>query len=75
MAPFQALQPLRSGDPERVGSHRLLARLGAGGMGVVYLGRSPGGRLVAVKVIRRRFTGDTGYRARPAAPRRRRFWL
>lgn len=31
---------------------QILARLGAGGMGQVYLGRSPGGRLVAVKVIR-----------------------
>ncbi|XVQ09829.1 protein kinase domain-containing protein [Spirillospora sp. CA-255316] len=58
------MDPLQPGDPERVGSHRLLARLGAGGMGVVYLGRSRGGRLVAVKVIRRRFTDDPAYRAR-----------
>lgn len=35
-----------------MGAYHLLARLGAGGMGQVYLGRSPGGRLVAVKVIR-----------------------
>ncbi|MEU3614361.1 serine/threonine-protein kinase [Streptomyces sp. NPDC006872] len=35
-----------------MGAHTLLARLGAGGMGQVYLGRSPGGRLVAIKVIR-----------------------
>lgn len=35
-----------------MGAYRLLARLGSGGMGQVYLGRSPGGRLVAVKVIR-----------------------
>ncbi|WP_412515961.1 PQQ-binding-like beta-propeller repeat protein [Actinomadura madurae] len=58
------MQRLRRGDPERVGPYRLLARLGAGGMGVVYLGRSPGGRLVAVKVIGARYTGDAEYRAR-----------
>ncbi|MER8073463.1 serine/threonine-protein kinase [Streptomyces sp. NPDC094034] len=43
---------LRLQDPERIGAWRIIARLGAGGMGQVYLGRSPGGRLVAVKVIR-----------------------
>nr|WSW70876.1 protein kinase [Streptomyces sp. NBC_00995] len=43
---------LRPQDPARIGAYQLLARLGSGGMGQVYLGRSPGGRLVAVKVIR-----------------------
>ncbi|MDX3801815.1 serine/threonine-protein kinase [Streptomyces sp. AK04-3B] len=43
---------LKAHDPARIGAHTLLARLGAGGMGQVYLGRSPGGRLVAIKVIR-----------------------
>ncbi|MFI6691369.1 serine/threonine-protein kinase [Streptomyces sp. NPDC050433] len=43
---------LRPQDPTRIGVWRILARLGAGGMGQVFLGRSPGGRLVAVKVIR-----------------------
>ncbi|MFI6696274.1 PQQ-binding-like beta-propeller repeat protein [Streptomyces sp. NPDC050433] len=47
-----------------MGDYRLLARLGAGGMGVVYLGRSPGGRLVAVKVVREHFGRDAHYRAR-----------
>src|ERR1700722_4227915 len=51
-------------DPEWVGPYRLLGRLGAGGMGGVYLGRSPGGRLVAVKVIRPELAADQGFRTR-----------
>lgn len=44
---------LRPGDPDQVGDYRLEGRLGAGGMGEVFYGRSPGGRPVAVKLIRR----------------------
>jgi eukaryotic-like serine/threonine-protein kinase len=55
---------LRTGDPPRIGPYRLLGRLGAGGMGQVYLGRSAGGRLVAVKVIRPGLAGEPGFRAR-----------
>ena len=51
------MEPLRDTDPTHIGAHALLARLGAGGMGQVYLGRSPGGRLVAVKVVREEITG------------------
>ncbi len=47
-----------------MGSYRLLGRLGAGGMGQVFLGRSAGGRLVAVKVIRPELAGEPGFRAR-----------
>jgi eukaryotic-like serine/threonine-protein kinase len=46
------VEPLRDGDPETIGGYRLLARLGAGGMGQVYLGESPAGQHVAVKVIK-----------------------
>ncbi|MGW5156036.1 hypothetical protein ACWEPN_11215 [Nonomuraea wenchangensis] len=49
MGTFEALH---DGDPRQVGPFRLVARLGAGGMGRVYLGRSKGGRDVAVKVLR-----------------------
>ncbi|MGI5444650.1 serine/threonine-protein kinase [Streptomyces sp. CA-243310] len=51
------MEPLTEADPERIGLHVLVARLGAGGMGRVYLGRSPGGRLVAVKVVREEIVG------------------
>lgn len=56
--------PLTAGDPVRVGPYRLLARLGQGGMGRVYLGRSPGGRAVAVKVVRETLLRDEGFRRR-----------
>jgi len=45
------VEPLADYDPRQVGDFRLRARLGAGGMGRVFLGYSPGGRPVAVKVV------------------------
>jgi len=45
------MEQLRPGDPSRVGNYRLIGRLGEGGMGQVFLGLSPGGRQVAVKII------------------------
>ncbi|WP_405995883.1 protein kinase domain-containing protein [Streptomyces sp. NBC_00986] len=58
------MQALRAEDPEELGGHRLLARLGAGGMGVVYLARTADGSLVALKVIRAEYAADPGFRAR-----------
>ncbi|MFF1481095.1 serine/threonine-protein kinase [Streptomyces sp. NPDC058301] len=50
------MDALKPRDPAHIGTYALLARLGAGGMGMVYLGRSPGGRLVALKVIKEEIT-------------------
>ncbi|GAA2259372.1 hypothetical protein GCM10010430_49300 [Kitasatospora cystarginea] len=58
------MEPLEVTDPEAVGPYRLLARLGAGGMGRVYLARSAGGRTVAVKVVRPELAEDREFRSR-----------
>jgi len=58
------MDELQSGDPQRIGPYRLEGRLGSGGMGRVYLGRSPGGRQVAIKVIRAELAEDAEFRAR-----------
>ena len=57
-------QELQPRDPRKVGPYWLLGRLGAGGMGQVFLGRSPGGRLVAVKVVRAELAGQAEFRTR-----------
>ncbi|MGI5207872.1 protein kinase domain-containing protein [Spirillospora sp. CA-108201] len=53
-----------SDDPDRIGRYRVLRRLGEGGMGRVYLGASPAGRAVAIKVVRPDLAGDPEFRAR-----------
>ena len=59
-----ARTPLREGDPRWIGRYRLTARLGAGGMGVVYLGVAEDGRLVAVKIIRPELADNSEFLAR-----------
>ncbi|MFA7757843.1 protein kinase [Streptomyces sp. NRRL B-2790] len=59
-----SFEPLGEGDPRTVGNYRLAARLGSGGMGRVYLSHTPGGRAVAVKVIRAELAESTEFRKR-----------
>ena len=59
-----ARAPLRAGDPGRIGHYRLTARLGSGGMGVVYLGIGWDGTQVAVKVLRPELADDPEFRHR-----------
>ncbi|MGW1889945.1 protein kinase domain-containing protein [Streptomyces sp. NPDC002004] len=61
---MEAVRALGAGDPDRVGPYRVVGRLGAGGMGRVYLARSKGGRAVAVKVVRPELAEDREFRQR-----------
>ncbi|MER8160872.1 serine/threonine-protein kinase [Streptomyces sp. NPDC094472] len=58
------MEPLAAGDPVRVSDFVLRGRLGAGGMGTVYLGRSPGGRAVAVKIVHPHLAVQAEFRRR-----------
>ncbi|MFE2291579.1 WD40 repeat domain-containing serine/threonine protein kinase [Streptomyces sp. NPDC059452] len=58
------VEPLAPSDPRRIGPYQLEGRLGAGGMGQVFLGTSAGGRGVAVKVIRPELAATAQFRAR-----------
>ncbi len=58
------LTRLQPGDPRTIGPYQLVGQLGGGGMGRVFLGRSAGGRLVAVKVIRSDLAADPDFRVR-----------
>jgi hypothetical protein len=58
------VKPLQPDDPESIGGYELLGRLGVGGMEQVFLGRSAGGRRVAVKVIRPEHVGTGEFRKR-----------
>ncbi|MDB1086577.1 bifunctional serine/threonine-protein kinase/ABC transporter substrate-binding protein [Streptomyces sp. ACA25] len=55
---------LHPSDPSSVAGYRLLGRIGAGGMGVVYLGRTEAGALAAVKVIQAEYADDDEFLAR-----------
>ncbi|WP_326698342.1 serine/threonine protein kinase [Streptomyces sp. NBC_01754] len=58
------MDQLTHDDPSHIGPYRLLARLGAGGMGEVYLARSGGGRTVAVKLVRSELATEPEFRRR-----------
>ncbi|MEU1518040.1 serine/threonine-protein kinase [Streptomyces sp. NPDC005811] len=58
------MEKLGPQDPQRIGGYRLLARLGAGGMGQVYLARSDRGRTVAVKLVKAELAVREEFRSR-----------
>ncbi|MCT4354677.1 serine/threonine protein kinase [Streptomyces sp. Je 1-79] len=58
------MEPLNPEDPVSIGPFRLLGRLGAGGMGRVFLARSAGGRTVAVKVVHTELAAQDEFRRR-----------
>ncbi|MEV5508975.1 serine/threonine-protein kinase [Streptomyces orinoci] len=58
------MEALSPDDPRTLGGYRLLGRLGAGGMGRVYLARSDRGRTVAVKLVRPELAGQEEFRRR-----------
>lgn len=60
----EVFQPLQADDPPLVAGYRLAARLGAGGMGRVYLSRTQGGRPLAIKVVRPELADDPAFRRR-----------
>ncbi|MFE5581275.1 protein kinase [Kitasatospora sp. NPDC056531] len=59
-----ALRVLRADEPQEIAGYRLLARIGEGGMGSVYLSRTRGNQPLAIKVIRREYAGDAEFRRR-----------
>lgn len=60
----EVFEPLQADDPSVVAGYRLAARLGAGGMGRVYLSHTQGGRPVAIKVVRPELADDPAFRRR-----------
>ncbi|WP_406863764.1 protein kinase [Streptomyces sp. HUAS MG47] len=61
--PYAAPRP-PAFTPHRIGPYEVFQLLGEGGMGEVYLARSPGARLVALKVVRAAYAETPDFRGR-----------
>ncbi|MFI0451072.1 serine/threonine-protein kinase [Actinomadura sp. 6N118] len=62
--PTPAFAPLEAGDPPLIGGYRVLARIGSGRVGQVYLATTQSGRWLAIKVAHPEFAGDVEFRRR-----------
>ncbi|MFC4588875.1 serine/threonine-protein kinase [Sphaerisporangium corydalis] len=62
--PTQAPGPLPAGEPDHIGRYRLIGSLGQGGQGAVYLGETPEGTRVAIKVLHARLAAESGAQTR-----------
>ncbi|MFJ3983482.1 translation initiation factor IF-2 N-terminal domain-containing protein [Streptomyces fungicidicus] len=62
--PTSRWKPLQSFDPRRVGPYTVLRRIGSGSMGRVFLGQTPAGRLLAIKVVKDELADDPEFRRR-----------
>ncbi|MGW4638050.1 protein kinase domain-containing protein [Sphaerisporangium sp. NPDC004334] len=62
--PTQAPGPLPAGEPARIGRYRLIGSLGQGGQGSVYLGETPDGTRVAIKILHARLAAENGAQQR-----------
>ncbi|MET8156613.1 protein kinase [Sphaerisporangium sp. NPDC005289] len=62
--PTQAPGPLPAGEPDRIGRYRLIGSLGQGGQGSVYLGETPDGTRVAIKILHARLAAENGAQQR-----------
>ncbi|MFJ7133522.1 translation initiation factor IF-2 N-terminal domain-containing protein [Streptomyces fungicidicus] len=62
--PTSRWKPLQSFDPRTVGPYTVLRRIGSGSMGRVFLGQTPAGRLLAIKVVKEELADDPEFRRR-----------
>jgi serine/threonine protein kinase len=58
------LAPLGPGDPVLIGGYRVLARIGTGRRGPVFLAATQSGRRLAIKAVRPELAGDEAFRRR-----------
>ena len=60
--PPLGFEPLTETDPRLIGPYRLVGRIGAGGMGVVYAALDSEGRCIALKTVHAKYADRPGHR-------------